>query len=260
MENYFSPVTGLFYSATLFGARRIMVPDPAWRRPSVETTTQCALNEGDDPSVIAAQYGATLVKWEEVDGQLLITYLEPDNTAVPPQVEIDNPDCRLPQDAVPVDEQCYRELQTAQSQGKCIGQDKQGNPIALTPPSPTLAESKASLLAAITVERDRREEAGFPYMDRVLDSTPISVQRITAAALGAQAALAANEDFTVDWTCADNSVLTLDARTMMAMPLALSQYSATLHAHARSLKAAVEVATDKAALAAIDIQAGWPER
>ncbi|WP_160795853.1 DUF4376 domain-containing protein [Craterilacuibacter sinensis] len=259
MDNYFSPSTGLFYSAKLFGARRIMVPDPAWQCPLIEKTTQRPLVEGEDPATIAAYYGDALVGWEALDDVLVITHKEPGDSVTPPLVEIDNPECRLPADAVPVPEQRYRELQAAQSQGLQIGQDEHGNPVAMTQPEPSLAAIKASLSAAITAERDRREAIGFPYHGRVLDSNPLSVQRITAAALGAQAAVATGQVFTVDWTCADNSVLTLDAPAVIGMPLALAQHAAALHAHARTLKAAVDAATYKTALAAIDIQSGWPE-
>lgn len=115
-----------------------------------------------------------------------------------------------------------------------------------------------SRLGDINVERDRREEAGFPYRGTVLDSTPRSVQRITAAALAAQAALAAGQPFQLDWTCADNSTLTLDAAGVIGMPVALAQHAAALHAHARMLKTAVDAASSEAELAAIDVTAGWP--
>lgn len=121
-----------------------------------------------------------------------------------------------------------------------------------------LAAEKAAKLSAINAERDRREELGFPCRGKWLDSTPRSVQRITAAALAAQAVLATGQPYSVDWTCADNSTLILDAAGVIGIPVALAQHAAALHDHARSLKAAVEAADSEAALAAIDIQAGWP--
>ncbi|MDC7699585.1 DUF4376 domain-containing protein [Vogesella indigofera] len=120
------------------------------------------------------------------------------------------------------------------------------------------AARRIELLAAITAERDQREEAGFLYRGKLLDSTPRSVQRITAAALAAQAALAAGQPFGIEWTCADNSVLTLDAAGVIGIPVALAQHAAALHAHARQLKTEVEAADSEAELAAIDIQASWP--
>uniref|UniRef100_UPI000A946295 DUF4376 domain-containing protein n=1 Tax=Gulbenkiania mobilis TaxID=397457 RepID=UPI000A946295 len=64
--------------------------------------------------------------------------------------------------------------------------------------------------------------------------------------------------FSLEWTCADNSTLTLDAAGVIGMPVALAQHAAALHAHARTLKAAAEAAVDQADLAAVDIHAGWP--
>ena len=122
-----------------------------------------------------------------------------------------------------------------------------------------LAAAKAAKLAAINAERDRREREGFPYLGKVLDSNPRSVQRITAAALAAQAALAAGQPFSLDWTCADNSTLTLDAAGMIGMPVALARHAAVLHDHARALKMTTEAAIDQVEMSAIDIQAGWPD-
>lgn len=121
-----------------------------------------------------------------------------------------------------------------------------------------LANRRTTLLAAINAERDRREELGFPYRGKWFDSTPRSVQRITAAALAVQAVLATGQPYSVDWTCADNSTLILDAAGVVGIPVALAQHAAALHDHARVLKAAVAAAGSEADLVAIDIQAGWP--
>lgn len=123
---------------------------------------------------------------------------------------------------------------------------------------PTIEQLKADLLVAINAERDRREESGFPYRNQLLDSTPRSVQRITAAALAAQAAQTAGQPFNIEWACADNSTLTLDAAGVIGMPVALAQHASALHAHARTLKMRVEAAGSEAELDTIDIHAGWP--
>lgn len=121
-----------------------------------------------------------------------------------------------------------------------------------------LADLVESQVSAVNAERDRREEAGFPYRGKLLDSTPRSVQRITAAALAAQASLAAGQTYSVEWICADNSPLPLDAAGVIGMPVALALHAAALHDHARALKAAVAAAASEADLVAIDIQVGWP--
>lgn len=123
---------------------------------------------------------------------------------------------------------------------------------------PTIGQVKADLVTAITAERDRREAAGFAYLDCVLDSTPRSVQRITAAAFAAQAALSAGKSFELEWTCANNSALLLDAAGVVGMPVALAQRADALHQHARLLKQQVLAAENETTLMAIDIHNGWP--
>lgn len=121
-----------------------------------------------------------------------------------------------------------------------------------------LATARAEVRAAINAERDRREAGGFAYAGRVIDSDPRSAQRISLAVQAAQAALAVGAPFAVDWTCADNSTLTLDAAGVIGMPVALAQHAQALHAAAKALKLWAAGA-EHAALAAFDATgAGWP--
>ena len=164
----------------------------------------------------------------------------------------------MPADVVEITDEYHAELIEGQAQGKII--DWSGDqPVAVDPPPLTMPERRQQRLAAINAERDRREEAGFPYQGKVLDSNPRSVQRITTVVLAAQAALAAGQPFSQEWTCADNSTLVLDAAGVIGMPVALALHAATIHGHARALKAATVAAIDSDELDAIDILAGWPE-
>jgi hypothetical protein len=122
----------------------------------------------------------------------------------------------------------------------------------------SLATEKARLREAINAERDRLEVAGFYYMGKRLDSTERSVLRFNVAVQAAQAAIAAGQTFQLDWTCADNSELPLDAAGVIGIPVAFALYGNALHQHARALKAAVESATTAAELAAVEIYGGWP--
>ncbi|MFA5567461.1 MAG: DUF4376 domain-containing protein [Trueperaceae bacterium] len=121
-----------------------------------------------------------------------------------------------------------------------------------------LADAKAELRARINAERDAREEGGFDYLGERIDSGSRSVQRIGVAVTAAQTAMATGAPFALDWTCADNSVLTMDATEVVGMSVALAVYGDSLHQYARVLKAAVSVAETGAQLAQIDITAGWP--
>lgn len=123
------------------------------------------------------------------------------------------------------------------------------------PPVPTLAERKATMRAAVKRERDRLETCGFRHGGVVFDSDQRSVQRINTAV---QAASVAGPSFSLVWTAADNSDVTLDQAAMLTMPASLAQRAGALHAHAKTLKAAIGSAGNAAALDAIDITAGWP--
>ena len=89
----------------------------------------------------------------------------------------------------------------------------------------------------------------------MFDSDERSVLRITQAALTAQVVGAG---FTIDWTAADNSTVTLNQAAMLGMPAALAMRANALHQHAAALKAQIAAAADAMALAAIDIVTGWP--
>ena len=122
------------------------------------------------------------------------------------------------------------------------------------PPEPTLAELKEQRKTGINNERDYRETQGFTYNGKVFDSDQRSTDRIQVAAIAAQAALGGGQPFSVDWTTADNSVMTLDAVGMVSLAAAFAQYAAGLHETAKILKAQVDAAQDKAAVEAIV----WP--
>lgn len=110
-------------------------------------------------------------------------------------------------------------------------------------------------VSEINVERDRREQSTFPYMSKQVQCDPISVQRISVAAATAQMALAASVPYSVDWSCADNSILSLDALGVLGMMQALGSHGVAIHYYARTLKDQVAVSSDPES---IDILTGWP--
>ena len=110
-------------------------------------------------------------------------------------------------------------------------------------------------VSEINVERDRREQSTFPYMSKQVQCDPISVQRISVAAATAQMALAASVPYSVDWSCADNSILSLDALGVLGMMQALGAHGIAIHYYARTLKDQVAVSSDPES---IDILTGWP--
>lgn len=121
------------------------------------------------------------------------------------------------------------------------------------PPGPTVAELKAQKRAEINARRDAKEAEGFYYNGVLFDSDQRSANRISFAALAAQAALAAGQEFNVDWTAADNSVVPLDAAGVIGLAVALAQYGAINFYTAKALKAQVEAAATPEEVATVPL-------
>lgn len=105
----------------------------------------------------------------------------------------------------------------------------------------TLAEAKTEAWARIKTARDAAEQGGFAYLGKTIDSDARASLRITAAVNAAQAA---GEGFAVDWTCADNTVLSLTASEMVGMGVALAAWGNACHAKARGYRAQIEAVVD----------------
>ena len=131
-------------------------------------------------------------------------------------------------------------------------------------PQPTQAEIDAAILPAkraqiieqINAERDRREQTTFPYLGKLIDSDPVSVQRITVAFSTANMSLSVGVPYNLNWKCADNFKLPLDAMGVLGMMQALGSHGLALHMHSDDLKDAVLASEDPES---VDILTGWPE-
>jgi hypothetical protein len=144
---------------------------------------------------------------------------------------------------------------------------------AVEPPPPTpdatLAERKIAVRGWINAERDRRVRLPFGFGANRFDYDDASQKRITGA--GALALIAitvggkaptdtrwhgGDEDFV--WIAADNSLVPMDAATVLAFGQAAGAWDSAHVFAARVLKDAAEAAIDENALDAIDISTGWP--
>lgn len=120
-----------------------------------------------------------------------------------------------------------------------------------------LAATKAQRIEQINILRSQQEQSGFSYLGKRIDSDPLSCQRIQVAATAAQLALAASvPDFSIEWSCTDNSILSLDAVGVLGMLQALATHGLHVHYFARGLKAQIAAAENPES---IDIVGGWPE-
>lgn len=126
-------------------------------------------------------------------------------------------------------------------------------------PAPLVAEAAKAVANAVNTVRNEKEAGGFNYMGKRIDSDSAAVRRITMAGVAALAAKAAAQPFSVEWTCADNSTLVLDADGMIGMVAAATQAGAAVHAVAKAKKEAAKNAVTPADVQNIDVAAGWPE-
>lgn len=116
-------------------------------------------------------------------------------------------------------------------------------PIAAYPatPLPTIqAQARAGIIAA----RNAAITGGFTYRGKTIDSDRDSVMSITGASVAALAAKASGLPYSVDWTCADDSTLTLDADGVLGMSVTLAMFADAQHTKARPLKEAIKAAKD----------------
>lgn len=118
-------------------------------------------------------------------------------------------------------------------------------------PDGTLDKAKAEAKTRINLSRDEAERGGFEAYGKVFDSDDKSINRILSAAQAASAAKAASLPMSVEWTCADNTTLIMDADMLIEIPVILAQTADALHQKARILKARIDAATTLEEIASI---------
>lgn len=106
--------------------------------------------------------------------------------------------------------------------------------------------------------RSMAVNGGAPTPFGVVDSDDDSRANVSGAALAALIAKTTAQPFAMDWTMADNGVVTLDADEMIALGMAVAAHVNAAHERARVLRSEIEAASDVAALFLIDVTADWP--
>jgi hypothetical protein len=130
--------------------------------------------------------------------------------------------------------------------------------LATLPRWPDLATAQAEIWEAAKRRRDELERGGFMYLGKRLDSDQVAVSRIGIATQAAQAAALLRQPFAVGWTCADGTVVELDAAGMMGMPAALAMHANALHQAGRAFKARIFEAVAIDEIEAIEVEvAAW---
>lgn len=113
----------------------------------------------------------------------------------------------------------------------------------LDPEYSELAEAKVIRWEFVKTARTRHIDSGLttPYGD--FQTAPPERQNITDAVLLAQTLASQSQPVSIDWTLADNSVVTLGLTEIVTVGLLLGQKVQEAHAHARTLRAAIDAAT-----------------
>lgn len=91
----------------------------------------------------------------------------------------------------------------------------------------------------------------------VFDTDAVSRSNINGAVTGAMMAKAAAAPFSIGWKLAGNGVIQLDADEMLYVGQTVLGYVSACHGNSQTLGVAIQTASDKATLDAIDINSGW---
>ena len=118
-------------------------------------------------------------------------------------------------------------------------------------PQKSLDELKQVKREEINQARDNAEQGGFEYLGKMFDSDPVSCQRIALASQTALISKQAQQEFSVVWTCQDNSKISLSADETIGLSVALTSWSNSCHVKASELKALVDKAETKEEVDAI---------
>lgn len=95
----------------------------------------------------------------------------------------------------------------------------------------------------VNQKRTQTVVAGFTFNGKVIDSDHASAVNIIGAAVAAQIAHSQGLPFSITWTCADNTYITLDAMQMMQMMVDFAQYVSAQYDTARQRKDAINSAS-----------------
>ncbi|CAK0740320.1 DUF4376 domain-containing protein [Azospirillaceae bacterium] len=118
-----------------------------------------------------------------------------------------------------------------------------------------LAAEKAGVKARVNALRRQRVEDGIEVAGTRLRADGDTRANLT----GALALFAADPTLTaIDWEIQPGQWLAVDPAALQALGVAVGRHVQGCFSRARALHAAIDAASDPAALRAIDLAAGWP--
>lgn len=116
----------------------------------------------------------------------------------------------------------------------------------------TILDFKQAKWEEVKAARDAKEFGTFDWNGYVFDGDQEAQRRLNLAVLGAQQALAiGNAGWTIEWTLANNQLLSLTASDLVGVVSALGQNIAQAHEEARIKRALIDAALTQEQLEAI---------
>ena len=111
-----------------------------------------------------------------------------------------------------------------------------------------IEKAKAEKWREIKSQREAEELSPFTWNDMTFDADRVSQSRIQGAAQLATI----SPEFEVEWTLADNTTTTLNKTDIYGVASALGQRVSLIHQYARSLREAINHATNESTLSDIN--------
>lgn len=122
-----------------------------------------------------------------------------------------------------------------------------------------LSSHKNHKWAQVKTRREQAETGGCSTAFGRIDTDEMSILRINSGVLAAKLSLDQQVPFTIDWTMADNSVVTLDAPQMISLGLAAMLHVVACHERGRHLRQAIYDSSSLEELESVYIESGWPQ-
>lgn len=167
------------------------------------------------------------------------------------EIEVPNPACTLPEDAVEISDELYKQLLQDQSDGKVI--DFSGSMVvAKNPTAPTLAELKVLKKAEITKARENASIGEFTFLSKQISCDALSRSDID----GTNGYVALFNEFPGGWPGAwkaiDNTYVPItDVAAWKEFYSAMVSQGTANFIKSQTLKAQVDACTTKAQVSAI---------
>lgn len=121
-----------------------------------------------------------------------------------------------------------------------------------------IAAARLARSVQATAWRDQRIAAGCTTSFGVADADDVSRANILGAVSMAMIAKGASEAFSIQWRMHDNSYQTFDADQAIQFGVEVGSFINTCYQASFVIKNAIEAATTRADIEAVDITAGYP--